>query len=135
MTVLTTPADHWRALLRTHLLTARKNRDAVRVSALRSALAAIDNAETPGAETPGAENLAVAPTSTTVAGAVDGLGAAEVARKVLTDDEIRALVFAEIAERRAAAQALPSDHAAAQERAGSLLAEAQALADIAYQDI
>lgn len=138
MTVPTTPADHWRALLRAHLLTARKNRDAVRVSALRSVLAAIDNAETPGAETPGAENpdvAHVAPTSTTVAGAVDGLGAAEVARKVLTDDEIRALVFAEIAERRAAAQALPSDHAAAQERAGSLLAEAQALADIAYQDI
>ncbi len=40
--------------LRAHLLAARKARDTVRVSTLRSALAAIDNAETPdstGAQT------------------------------------------------------------------------------------
>ena len=65
-----------------------------------------------------------------MAGAVEGLGAAEVARKVLTDTEIRALVLAEIAERRSVAQSLPSDHA---DRATSLLAEAQVLLDIAHR--
>jgi hypothetical protein len=43
------PAAHWREKLRPLLLAARKERDATRVSALRSALSAIDNAETPDA--------------------------------------------------------------------------------------
>ncbi len=42
---MTQPAEIWRALLRRSLMTARKQRDTVRVSALRSMLGAIDNAE------------------------------------------------------------------------------------------
>jgi uncharacterized protein YqeY len=38
-------ATVWRATLRDALLAARKDRDVTRVSALRSALSAIDNAE------------------------------------------------------------------------------------------
>jgi hypothetical protein len=52
-------------------MTARKHRDAVRVSALRSALSAIDNAETPDAV------AVTAQPSSEVAGAVAGLSAAE----------------------------------------------------------
>lgn len=118
-----TPADRWRSTLRAELMAARKARSTSQVSALRSVLAAIDNAETP-------EHVQVTATSDTVAGAVSGLGATEVARKVLTDEEIRALVFAEIDERRSAARQLPSSHAA---RADQLLAEAQHLVDVAYR--
>lgn len=66
-------------------MTARKQRDAVRVSALRSALSAIDNAETPDAD------------------GVVSLGGAEVARRVLSDEQIRSLVRSEIDERLSAA--------------------------------
>jgi uncharacterized protein len=44
---MTEPAAHWRQTLHAQLMVARKDRDATRVSALRSALSAIDNAETP----------------------------------------------------------------------------------------
>ena len=61
--------------LRRALTTALKSRDAVAVSALRSALAAIENA---GAVEPG---HAPPPGSGPIAGAVDGLGAAEVEQR------------------------------------------------------
>ena len=61
--------------LRRALTAALKARDAVAVSALRSALAAIENA---GAVDPG---HAPPPGSGPIAGAVDGLGAAEVERR------------------------------------------------------
>ena len=87
------PALLWRRTLRDALLAARKDRDSTRVSALRSVLSAIDNAETP-------EGARVdAPSSGTIAGGVVGLGAAEVARRELTDAQIRELVHAEIDER------------------------------------
>lgn len=111
-----TAADRWRALLRAELLTARKARDTIRVSALRSALAAIDNAETP-------DIAPLTPTEGAVAGAVSGLGAAEVARKELTDGEIRAIVAAEITERHTVAEQLPEGH----ERSRQLHAEAAVL--------
>jgi uncharacterized protein len=85
--VTTHPADEWRTRLRGQLLAARKERDAVRTSALRSALAAIDNAETPD----GAQLDAQA--GGTIAG---GLGAAEVTRRRLTDEQIRTLLRTEI---------------------------------------
>ena len=87
------PALLWRRTLRDALLAARKDRDSTRVSALRSVLSAIDNAETP-------EGARVdAPSSGTIAGGVVGLGAAEVARRELSDAQIRELVHAEIDER------------------------------------
>jgi uncharacterized protein YqeY len=92
------------------------------MSALRSALSAIDNAETPDA-------VAVhASASATIAGAVSGLGAAEVARRELSDSQIRDLLRAEVDERLTAArQVTAGGHV---ERAAALLAEAAVLADM-----
>jgi uncharacterized protein YqeY len=114
-------AVHWRATLRDALLAARKNRDAARVSALRSALSAIDNAETP-------EGARVdAPASGTIAGGVVGLGAAEVARRELSHAQIRSLLHGEVEERLAAAKQIDASHA---ERAATLRAEAAVLSDL-----
>lgn len=76
-----------------------KAKDRIAVSALRSALAAIDDAETvPAAPQPGVE------ASEHVAGAAAaGIGAADVARKQLTEEEMRAVVAREHRERVAAA--------------------------------
>ncbi|HYZ66568.1 MAG TPA: glutamyl-tRNA amidotransferase [Mycobacterium sp.] len=115
------PAQLWRTTLRAALLSARKDRDSARVSALRSALSAIDNAEIP-------DNAAVdASSSGPIAGAVVGVGAAEVARRELSDDEIRCLMQAEIDERLAAAAQIDGSRA---ERAATLRAEAAALSDL-----
>lgn len=94
----------------------------MRVSALRSALSAIDNAETPdAADIDG-------PASETIAGGVVGLGAAEVARRELSDAQIRDLVRAEVDERLAAAeQVTGGGHT---ERAATLRAEAAVLTDL-----
>ncbi len=75
-----------------------KARDAAAVSALRSALAAIDNAESVDAPSVGKKY------SGPIAGAVSGLGAAEAPRRELSEDEIEDIVRAEVAERRAAAK-------------------------------
>jgi uncharacterized protein len=116
-----TAAQHWRTTLRDALLSARKDRDAARVSALRSALSAIDNAETPD------DARVDAPSIGTIAGGVVGLGAAEVARRELSDAQIRELVHAEVDERLAAARAIDASHT---ERATTLRAEAAVLADL-----
>jgi uncharacterized protein YqeY len=115
------PAQLWRRTLRDALLAARKNRNATRVSALRSALSAIDNAETPN------DALVDAPSSETIAGGVVGLGAAEVARRELSDAQIRALLHAEIDERLAAAKQIDTSHT---ERAATLRTEAAILSDL-----
>jgi uncharacterized protein len=117
-----TAAQLWRTTLREALLAARKERDATRVSVLRSALSAIDNAETPdGAEVD-------APVTSAIAGGVAGLGAAEVARRELSDTEIRDLLRAEVDERLAAAhQLIGGGHT---ERAATLRAEAAVLTDL-----
>jgi hypothetical protein len=114
-------ATVWRATLREALLSARKDRDATRVAALRSALSTIDHAETPdGARVD-------APSSGTIAGGVVGLGAAGVARRELSDAQIRELVQAEIDERLAVAGQVEASHT---ERAATLLAEAAVLRDL-----
>jgi uncharacterized protein len=71
-----------RAGLRDELTAAIKARDRVAVAALRSALAAIANAE---------------------AVPVDGLGAVEVERRHLTEADLRSIVVAEVRDRLAAA--------------------------------
>jgi uncharacterized protein YqeY len=116
-----TAAQRWRDTLRTELLSARKDRDSTRVSALRSALSAIDNAETPD------DDRVDSPRSGAIANAVIGLGAAEVARRELSDEQIRALMRAEINERLAAARAVETTHA---ERASGLRIEAKVLSDL-----
>lgn len=73
-----------------------RNRDTVAVSALHSAIAALDNAGALAAE------VAPGPLSEHVAGARVGLGAGEAPRRELTQDDEDAILAREIAERRAA---------------------------------
>ena len=101
-----TPAHQWRDRLRPALLAARKARDTARISALRSAMSAIDNAETLEAETPQAEtphHIDLRAANGPIAGAVTGLGATEVDRRELSEQDIRDLLRSEIAERECAA--------------------------------
>ncbi|RUP28944.1 MULTISPECIES: GatB/YqeY domain-containing protein [Mycolicibacterium] len=113
---MTEPAHQWRAGLRSRLIAARKAKDNVAVAALRSALSAIDNAETPDVPLPRAG---------AIADSAHGLGAAEVARRRLTEDQIRELIDAEADERRAAAGQLRS--AGRDDRAAQVEAEAAVL--------
>ncbi|MED5811975.1 glutamyl-tRNA amidotransferase [Mycolicibacterium sp. 050232] len=92
-----TPAEQWRDRLRRALLAARKSRDTVSVSAIRSALSAIDNAETPQPDH--TDTRIGGP----IAGAVSGVGATEVSRRALSDAEIRGLIRSEVDERLTAA--------------------------------
>ena len=80
-----------RTVLRTRLTTAMRERDRAAVSALRSAVAAIENAE--------AVPVHDGPTPTAsadVAGAAVGLGATEAQRRLLGEDAERSLVLAEV---------------------------------------
>jgi hypothetical protein len=81
--------------MRADLRAAMKARRREDVSALRTALAALDNAEgVAPVDTPATE------TSEHVAGARAGVGSAEVARRVLSADDVRALLREQIEERR-----------------------------------
>ncbi|WP_323100972.1 hypothetical protein [Intrasporangium sp. YIM S08009] len=85
-----------RLALRARLTAAMRERDRGAVSALRTTLAALDNAEAvPMSDVPG---LVAGPSSSEhVAGAAVGVGAAEVDRRVLGEDDERAVVEAEVA--------------------------------------
>lgn len=104
--------------LRAAVPVAMKARDRSAVSALRSALAAIENAE------------AVAGGDDVHAGAIEaspvGVGATEVARRALTEKVITTILMGEISERRTAASAYEA--AGHGERAAELLGEAEVLA-------
>ena len=89
-----------RTRLRADLKTAMKSRSAVEVSAIRSLLAALDDAE---AVAPPATAPISAPGGEHVAGAAVGVGSTEVDRRVLTPAEVELVVSGQIAERRAAA--------------------------------
>lgn len=81
--------------MRAALKDAMKGKDKGAMSALRSALGAIDNAEAvPNETTSGAD-------TENVAGAVAGVGAADVARRELTADDVTGIVRAAVEERRA----------------------------------
>jgi uncharacterized protein len=96
-------------------------RDAVASAALRSALGAIANAEAVSTDI-----IPAARTSSAhIAGAAAGLGASEVARRVLTDDEIAAIVHAEIADREQSAEQY--DQAGHADRAELLRSQARVL--------
>jgi uncharacterized protein YqeY len=112
------PADRWRSELRRRLVSARKERDAVRTSSLRSALSAIDNGETPDGPVPSAGAIADSAT---------GPGAAEVARRELSEEQIRDLIQREVDERRGAASQLDRSRP---ERAAGLREEAEVLEDV-----
>ena len=112
-----------RGRLRGALPAAMKARDGAAVAALRSALAAIDNAE--AVESAPRRSPAAAAGHADLAGTVAGLGVAEVERRHLQEAEVEQIVQAEVAERRAAADAY--ERAGQAERAGRLRAEADVL--------
>ncbi|QMU79868.1 GatB/YqeY domain-containing protein [Streptacidiphilus sp. PB12-B1b] len=107
-----------RQRLREALTGAMKARDRAAVSALRSALGAIGNAE--AVERPDSvdERLAIEQIPT-------GLGAAEAERRELTEPQVAGIVRAEVAERQAAA--LDYERAGRPDRAALLRAEAAVL--------
>jgi len=105
-----------RTRLAQDLRTALKSRETTRITALRSMLAALDNAQAvPLAELPAVHALH------------GGIG--EVPRKTLSDAELVALFAAELDERRAAAVMLEKH--GCQDEAERLRAELEVLADYA----
>src|SRR5829696_9995261 len=96
-----------RARMRRGLVAAMKARDQQAVAALRSTLARIDNAEAvdPEAVDDGPA-LGTDQGHPAVAGSVLGVGAAEVDRRVLTPEEMAAMVRDEVTEREVAADVL-----------------------------
>jgi|HubBroStandDraft_2_1064218.scaffolds.fasta_scaffold1261848_1 uncharacterized protein YqeY len=93
MTGSLSDAEALRATLRRELAAAMKARDRETVAVLRTAIAAIDNAEAIAA--PG---TAPGATSPHIAGARAGLGAAEAARRQLTGDELQTILREQVAE-------------------------------------
>lgn len=94
--------DPTRIALRAGLAPAMRARDKVATTAIRSALAAIDNAEAVPVQAP-------APTTTgdgPIAGARIGLGAGEADRRELTEHDIAHLLESEISDRLGAAAEL-----------------------------
>jgi uncharacterized protein len=87
-----------RSDLRTRLTAALRERDRPAVAALRSVLAALENAEAVPADSARVDG------SEHVAGAVLGVAAGEAARRVLTAAEERDVVDREIAEMLAGAE-------------------------------
>ena len=89
--------DEWKTVLRDALRAATRARNLDAVGVLRETLAAIDNAEAadPSAAPPVGHGA--------FANSAEGLGAGEVARRVLSPADVAALVDRELAERRAAA--------------------------------
>lgn len=108
--------------LTSQLRLAMGARDRARVSALRAAIAAIDNARA----VPGAEPGTTSQAGPHFAGAVAGLGAAEVTRRELTPAEQAMIIYHEATERRSAAARFGSDDP----RAQALLQGAEALDEV-----
>ncbi len=81
------PTPDVRAALRGELRQRMRARDKVAVQVIRTALAAIENAEAQPLPSPGATELQLAPA-----------GPAEVDRRVVTDGDARAIVAVEVDE-------------------------------------
>ena len=113
-----------RQRLQLALREARGARDTVATSALRSALAAIDNASA----VPAAPAPAAGAGGPHFAGAVAGLGAGEAQRRSLTEAEAAQIVWAEVADRQAAARGY--DQTGHADQAGRLRREAQVLLSV-----
>jgi uncharacterized protein len=117
-------ADDVRQRLRGALLEAMRSRDVAAASALRSGLAAIDNAEA----IPVGQPTATATSSPHFAGAAAGLGAAEAQRRSLAEAQMLEIIDAEIAERLTAAAEY--DGLGYAQQGGRLRREAQVLRDV-----
>lgn len=96
---MTSDPDQLRGRLRAGLTAAMKARDKDAVAALRTALAAIDNAEAvpPVPTVPTVAGPAA--TSESIAGAAVGLRSTEVTRRELTPDDLQVVLRAQIDER------------------------------------
>lgn len=112
------PSPTLRLRLREALRAGMKSRDRVTVGALRSALAAIDNAEAVQPAASADQSLAIEQSPV-------GAGAADVERRVLTEADVVQIVRAEVAAREAAAAEY--DTVGQQERAELLRADARVL--------
>ncbi len=112
-----------RARLRAALTAAMTERDMATVRVVRSAIGAIDNAEAVDTTVP-ADQIDV---SSRIAGAVAGAGASEARRRELTDADVTAVLHAEIAERRVAADEYDATGEPGADRAALLRAEADTL--------
>jgi uncharacterized protein YqeY len=112
--------DDLRRRLQDALVPAMRARDRAAVSAIRSALAAVANAEAVPVEPRGNP-----PTAGPVAKSAVGLGAAEVARLELSEDDVRSILHAEVTAHLEAADHLRSVGQAA--RAVELQAQVAAL--------
>jgi uncharacterized protein len=130
------PHEDLRGRLRRALPAAMKARDAPAVAALRSALAAIDNAEAievagtdveAGADGPAGGGAEAEPGAgpPPFAGTAIGVGAAEAERRRLTSAQMEEIVRAEMADRQAAA--LTYEEAGQLEQAERLRTEARIL--------
>ncbi|MEY9843207.1 hypothetical protein [Streptacidiphilus sp. MAP5-3] len=118
-----------RQRLRDALTVAIKGRDRVAASVVRATLGAIENAE--AVERPGAELVEGGPReSSAIEATPAGVGVAEVARRVLTEADVRAIVRAEVAEREAAVAAC--ERAGRDEQAERLRVELNVL--VAFAD-
>ncbi|MFV0307641.1 MAG: hypothetical protein ACK5OX_07845 [Desertimonas sp.] len=106
--------------LRAAMADAMRARDRGRLRAIRSALGAIDNA----AAIPAVE-FDTASGAGPIAGAAIGVGATEVTRRHLTDEDIAAIVRMQIAEHRA--QAIELDRLGQAEAADALRRDADVL--------
>lgn len=114
-----TPGPALRARLREALRAGMKSRDRVAVTALRSALAAVDNAEAVQTAAPAYQSPAIEESPV-------GVGVGDVERRVLTEADVMEIVRGEMTDREAAAA--DYDAAGRPDRAKSLRAEAQVLA-------
>lgn len=114
-----------RQRLRDALGVAIKERDRVAVGALRSALAAIENAEAVDVAALAEHGGAAGGTNLAIERIPIGVGAAEVARRELTEGDVERIVRGEVAEREAAAATY--ERAGQGERAGRLREEMRVL--------
>lgn len=87
-----------RTTMRTDLTAAMKARNSVAVSALRTTIAAIDNAESVD------DTAQTTLDNTHIAGSTRGLGSAEAVRKVLSPADVRAILRAQIDDRATEAE-------------------------------
>jgi uncharacterized protein YqeY len=110
-----------RTTLRRDLTAALKARDRVAVAALRSAIAALENAEA----VPTDQAIDTTAGNEHVAGAPVGLGVTEADRRDLTESDVRSILEAEVRERTTAAAEY--DGLGRPDEAARLRAEAEVL--------
>ena len=110
--------------VRRDLTAAMRRRDTVAVSALRSLLSALANAEAVEREEP-TPSASLSQSSEHVAGTSIGVGSADAERRRLSDAERDDVVRHEVGERRQAASQLAAE--GQEERAHRLLEEADVL--------